>query len=120
MRTTNSIIRIGIFILGLFMVSACQSGTEVASRVVSEEPTSEPALAPSTEATEFARTATVDSRTHFEGTIAFYSDMAGNPDIYIIQADGSGLIQLTDDPAFDDSPDLSPDGMRVVFLLCPE
>lgn len=48
--------------------------------------------------------------------IAFYSNRDGNPEIYVMQADGTGLTRLTDDPAFDDSPALSPDGTRIAFL----
>ena len=48
--------------------------------------------------------------------IVFYSDRDGNPEIYRINDDGSGLARLTDDPAFDDSPALSPDGQQIAFL----
>lgn len=51
-----------------------------------------------------------------DGLIAFYSDRDGNPEIYTIKADGSGLVRLTNDPAFDDSPAISPDGSQIVFL----
>ena len=51
-----------------------------------------------------------------EGLIAFYSDRDGNPEIYVMHADGTGLLRLTDDPAFDDSPALSPDGRQIAFL----
>lgn len=37
------------------------------------------------------------------------------PDIFIIKADGSGLTQLTNDPATDRSPAWSPDGDRIAF-----
>ena len=50
------------------------------------------------------------------GALAFYSDRDGNPEIYVMNSDGSGLIRLTDDPAFDDSPALSPDGRQIAFL----
>lgn len=48
--------------------------------------------------------------------VAFYSDRDGNPEIYIMRFDGSLLTRLTDDPSHDDSPAISPDGKRVVFL----
>lgn len=50
------------------------------------------------------------------GIIAFYSDRDGNPEIYTMLADGSQQIRLTNDPAFDDSPAISPDGSKIVFL----
>jgi TolB protein len=52
----------------------------------------------------------------FEGIIAFYSDRDGNPEIYIMPATGGEATRLTDDPAFDDSPALSPDGAQILFL----
>ena len=50
------------------------------------------------------------------GVIAFYSDRDGNPEIYTMNADGSGLMRLTNDLGFDDSPAISPDGRQIVFL----
>jgi TolB protein len=51
----------------------------------------------------------------FEGTIAFRSNRTGNNEIYVMNGDGSGLINLTNDPSDDDLPAWSPDGTRVVF-----
>ncbi len=51
-----------------------------------------------------------------DGLVAFYSDRDGSPEIYTIKADGSGLVRLTNDPTFDDSPAISPDGRQIVFL----
>jgi len=48
--------------------------------------------------------------------IAFYSDRDGNPEIYAYNVNSAEVAWLTDDPAFDDSPALSPDGSRIVFL----
>ena len=50
------------------------------------------------------------------GVLVFYSDRDGNPEIYSINADGTGLLQLTNDPGFDDSPAISPDGRQIIFL----
>ena len=38
------------------------------------------------------------------------------PDIYIMNGDGSDATALTTDPALDDESDLSPDGRKVVFF----
>ena len=42
------------------------------------------------------------------GRIAFASDRDGNAEIYVMNADGSDQIRLTDDPAFDTFPAWSP------------
>lgn len=47
--------------------------------------------------------------------IVGYEDYDGNWDIYIGNADGSEKKRLTDDPASDTAPCLSPDGQKIVF-----
>ena len=47
--------------------------------------------------------------------IAFASNREGNEDIYVMNADGSGLTRLTDNPADDSEPAWSPDGSRIAF-----
>jgi Tol biopolymer transport system component/DNA-binding winged helix-turn-helix (wHTH) protein len=47
--------------------------------------------------------------------IAFASNADGNSEIYLMNADGSGLLRLTRDPAEDAQPSWAPDGRRVVF-----
>jgi len=48
--------------------------------------------------------------------IAFQSDRDGNWEIYVMNADGSGLRRLTDDDAEDGEPSWSPDGKRIAFV----
>jgi TolB protein len=48
--------------------------------------------------------------------VAFMSRRAGNWDIYIVDADGSNLQRLTDDPAEDGLPTWSPDGEAIAFV----
>ncbi|MEW5870834.1 MAG: DUF5050 domain-containing protein [Chloroflexota bacterium] len=50
------------------------------------------------------------------GLVAFYSERSGNAEIFIMNADGSAQTRLTDDPAEDVSPALSPDGRQIVFI----
>src|SRR6266508_2657137 len=47
--------------------------------------------------------------------IAFYSDRDGNGEIYVMNADGSGLTRLTDNDAIDIPYGWSPDGRNLVF-----
>jgi dipeptidyl aminopeptidase/acylaminoacyl peptidase len=48
--------------------------------------------------------------------IAFVSERDGNREIYIVNADGTGLVRLTNEPANDDAPAWSPDGSRIAFV----
>ena len=47
--------------------------------------------------------------------IAFASSRSGNMDIWTITADGTGLAQVTTNPAADYQPTWSPDGCRIAF-----
>ncbi len=47
--------------------------------------------------------------------VVFVSTQDGNPEIYVMNRDGSAMLRLTDNPAIDDDPALSPDGTRVAF-----
>lgn len=49
------------------------------------------------------------------GYIAFISDRDGNPELYLIAADGSGLTRLTFTPLADGDAAWSPDGTMLVF-----
>jgi Tol biopolymer transport system component len=48
--------------------------------------------------------------------IAFYSDRDGNPEIYVMNPDGSEQCRLTFSPFEDSSPDLSRDGSQIAFI----
>jgi Tol biopolymer transport system component len=47
--------------------------------------------------------------------MVFESNRNGNLDLYAMNADGSGLVRLTDHPAADRKPAWSPDGTKIVF-----
>ena len=48
--------------------------------------------------------------------LAFSSDETGNQDIYVMNADGTGRVKLTDREAKDMEPSWSPDGEWIAFL----
>lgn len=48
--------------------------------------------------------------------IAFVSRRDGNEEIYVMNADGSGQTNLTNNPAWDTSPVWSPDGRQFLFV----
>ena len=47
--------------------------------------------------------------------VAFEGYTSGNADIYVVGVDGTGLRQLTTDPATDQYPQWSPDGTTIVY-----
>lgn len=48
-------------------------------------------------------------------SIAFSSQRDGNDEIYVMNSDGSGQENVTEDPASDITPDISPNGRLIVF-----
>ncbi|MFW6201732.1 MAG: Ig-like domain-containing protein [Gemmatimonadota bacterium] len=52
---------------------------------------------------------------HVLHQIAFVSNRDGDSEIYLMNADGSGVNNLTADPAIDAEPAWSPDGSRIAF-----
>ena len=49
------------------------------------------------------------------GKIAFMSTRSGDPEIYVANADGSGVTRLTDTPGRDAHPAWTPDGKSILF-----
>jgi Tol biopolymer transport system component len=49
------------------------------------------------------------------GTLAFVTYRDGDAEIYLTNADGSGVVNLTNNPAYDWEPAWSPDGTKLVF-----
>ena len=50
------------------------------------------------------------------GKIAFVSDRSGNDEIYVMESDGSGLTNITNNVAGDRGPVWSPDGKHIAFV----
>ena len=51
-----------------------------------------------------------------DGRIVYGSKAHDNLDLWLMNADGSGKQQLTDDAAFEYNPQVTPDGRYLVFL----
>ena len=49
------------------------------------------------------------------GRIALQTNRDGNLEIYVMDGDGSGLTNLTNNPAGDGQPVWSPDGTQIIF-----
>ena len=47
--------------------------------------------------------------------IAFVTQRDGNPEIYVMNADGTGVTRVTNDPQVDGRPAFTPDGQSIVF-----
>lgn len=70
-----------------------------------------------TQLTETGYSDEVFPRLSPDGTqVVFVSNQTGNDELYKINIDGSGLTQLTFDPAIDTHPAFSPDGTQIVFV----
>jgi TolB protein len=63
-----------------------------------------------------APTPTTPTPTPAPGRIAFTSLRDGNWEIYVMNADGTGLTRLTNHHADDRRPAWSPDGTRIAFV----
>ena len=50
-----------------------------------------------------------------EARIVFASDRVGNYEIHAVEVDGTNLVRLTKNPAYDISPTCSPDGRKIAF-----
>jgi TolB protein len=108
----RKIYRLGLFFLVvLFIVVGC-----TANDTDDAEPSQTSTAPVSTADRMQTATATDAPDQTLTGRVAFYANSAGNPDIFIARVDGGEMTQLTDDPAFDDSPAISPDGSQIVFL----
>jgi hypothetical protein len=62
--------------------------------------------------TLFSQSITIATPPVVNGKIAFQSDRDGNYEIYTMNADGSGQINLSNNAAYDYSPVFSPDGSK--------
>ena len=92
-----------------------KAATEAAPKqvAVEVEPTSTPEPATALEPTPVSGLAQVAAGG--PGKIAFISNRDGNPEIYVMNDDGTNVTRLTNNPDLDISPAWSPDGTRIAF-----
>src|SRR5882762_12008741 len=65
----------------------------------------------------FDRAAAQNSNPKFNGKIAFVSNRNGpSGEIYVMNPDGSGQRNITNSPASETRPALSPDGTTIAFV----
>ena len=57
-----------------------------------------------------------DDNSSYNGRIVFASNRSGTWDLWMMNIDGTELIQLTTNEGADVSPDISPDGKKIVFI----
>jgi len=72
-------------------------------------------LAPDAIATATAMPTMRPIGTQLQGRIAFQSDRDGSLELYVMNADGSAVSRLTNNPAVDVFPAWSPDGSQIAF-----
>jgi TolB protein len=69
-----------------------------------------------TDPTRFITATMVITAVGAKGQIAFVSRRDGNDEIYVMGANGSNQVNLSNNPALDLSPAWSPDGTKIAFI----
>lgn len=110
MKTLNWKILLGFVVL-IFVMACGGSGVPIpqTSPPATAMPTEKATLAAIPEVTYTGETLPVNA------LVVYHSNRTGNYEIYSSFLDGSDLKQLTNDPAEDTDPDISPDGSKIVF-----
>jgi dipeptidyl aminopeptidase/acylaminoacyl peptidase len=94
------------------VLATCMARVSVAAPSTTSLPPSTSAAAPSTTSRPPSTSAAAPAA---EGKIAFHSDRDGDWEIFVMNADGTGVTQLTDNDDWDSDPDWSPDGNKIAF-----
>ncbi len=102
-------------LLGAALLTACSPASPTPAPVQPTATAQAPTLSPLASPLNETPTAQPVQRFDVRGRIAFHSEVSGNFDIWVMNADGSQPTQLTTAPARDIEPDWSPDGKRIVF-----
>lgn len=102
-----------VFVVGEIVVASSRAGTGKFQLYSAERSN----LSQLTKLTRPADTASAnDPAFSPDGSrIAFVSQRDGNPEIYVMNADGTGVTRITNDPQGDGRPAFSADGQSLVF-----
>lgn len=98
-------------LLGVVALAACGTGSQ---STATASPTAETSSAGPPAYTASTPSATIDIA-NLTGRIAFSGGSPHAEDVYVINADGTGLRQVTSDPAAESDPSWSPDGGRIAY-----
>lgn len=111
---------VGVMVLAALLLSANARSSELQSTLVALEATqaANPALLTGDQLTATAVTCATVLGTPggWKGQIAFESSRNGASNLYLMNADGTGITRLTDTTADDTNPVWSPDGLSLAFL----
>ncbi|PJF35100.1 MAG: hypothetical protein CUN49_12275 [Candidatus Thermofonsia Clade 1 bacterium] len=89
----------------------------IAAWLLSQAVATVPEAAPTAQAVMWLGTqSSMVEQTALRGRIAFVSERNGNPEIYLMEANGSNVRRLTRNNARDDSPVWSPNGQQIAFV----
>jgi Tol biopolymer transport system component len=104
-----------LVVVGLLLLGGCDGGG--AASTAGAEPTSSQATL-STSPAEQPEAGGIDVSS-LEGRIAFSGGPPHAEDVYVVNADGTGLTRVTSDPAADFDPSWSPSGERIAYRHQP-
>jgi TolB protein len=108
--------------VALAALVACTASPRESGLRSSPQPVAETTLAPASSAGPAVRSVSASGpidRSSLSGRIAFSAGPPHAEDVYIVDADGTNLVRVTDDPAADFDPTFAPDGARIAYRHQP-